>query len=385
VSRFSFRRPSPALLVAFVALFVALGGGGALAASKLIVNTDNIANGAVTNHKLATGSIGLGKLNIHVRSALAKVGGRGIVGQQGPVGAQGAQGPQGATGAIGATGATGAQGAKGDTGATGAQGPKGDTGAAGAAGQQGPAGKSVADETTGVVYSNLPSSLIDNPVSEGFAADSVAEFGGEYHLATGARTNPLVQVEMSSWACETGEWNTNCATNNPGSTFSTPITLNIYSVDNGKPGNLLATDTQTFNIPFRPTPSGTAVCGNDTQYQARDGKCQNGFPNLISFDMGGFHVALPDDVIVSVAFNTQAAGGDPTGVDGPYDSLNVGLVDDGTPTTGSDPAAGTVFTNVKSGGAGRTDGNYNVFSADTADFSDSDGGYQPLISISTTG
>jgi hypothetical protein len=140
VSRFSFRRPSPALLVAFVALFVALGGGGALAASQLIVNTDNIANGAVTNHKLATGSIGLGKLNSHVRSALAKVGGRGIVGQQGPQGAQGAQGPQGAIGTIGATGATGAQGAKGDTGAAGAQGAKGDAGATGNTGAQGPKG-----------------------------------------------------------------------------------------------------------------------------------------------------------------------------------------------------------------------------------------------------
>jgi hypothetical protein len=153
VSRFSFRRPSPALLVAFVALFVALGGGGALAASKLIIHTDNIANGAVTNHKLAAGSVGLHKLNTHVRSALSKITGRGIVGQQGAQGAQGAQGPQGPQGATGATGATGAQGAKGDAGATGAQGPKGDTGATGDTGdtgaqgqqgqqgQQGPAGQ----------------------------------------------------------------------------------------------------------------------------------------------------------------------------------------------------------------------------------------------------
>jgi hypothetical protein len=155
VSRFSFRRPSPALLVAFVALFVALGGGGALAASKLIIHTDNIANGAVTNHKLAAGSIGLGKLNTHVRSALSKVGGRGIVGQQGPQGAQGAQGPQGPQGATGAIGATGAQGAKGDNGATGTQGPKGDTGAAGntgaagATGAQGPKGDTGATGNTG--------------------------------------------------------------------------------------------------------------------------------------------------------------------------------------------------------------------------------------------
>jgi hypothetical protein len=128
MSRFSFRRPSPALLVAFVALFVALGGGGALAASKLIVHTDNIANGAVTNHKLASGSIGLKKLNVHVRSALSKITGRGIVGQQGPQGAQGAQGPQGATGATGTTGATGAQGATGARGTDGTNGTNGTDG-----------------------------------------------------------------------------------------------------------------------------------------------------------------------------------------------------------------------------------------------------------------
>jgi hypothetical protein len=130
----SFRRPTPALLVAFVALFVALGGGGALAATKLIVHTHNIANGAVTNRKLGNGSVGLKKLNIHVRSALAKTGGRGVVGQPGPTGPQGAEGPQGATGP------QGPQGPKGDTGAQGAKGDTGPSGPQGGRGVQGPAG-----------------------------------------------------------------------------------------------------------------------------------------------------------------------------------------------------------------------------------------------------
>jgi hypothetical protein len=141
VSRLSFRRPSPALLVAFVALFVALGGGGALAASKLIVHSDNIANGAVTNHKLADGSVGIHKLKSPLKAALAKVAsGRGIVGTQGPQGPQGATGATGATGSTGATGATGTQGPKGDTGTTGAKGDTGATGPAGVAGPQGAAG-----------------------------------------------------------------------------------------------------------------------------------------------------------------------------------------------------------------------------------------------------
>ena len=66
---------------------------------------------------------------------------------------------------------------------------------------------------------------------------------------------------MSSWACQAGGWNGSpspCATT-PGATFSVPITLNIFGVgpatSNGPStvGSLLATDTQTFNIPYRPS------------------------------------------------------------------------------------------------------------------------------------
>jgi hypothetical protein len=140
VSRLKVRRPSPALLVAIIAVFVALGGGGALAASKLIVHTDDIANGAVTGRKLAAGAVGLKKLNTPLRAAIAKAGARGVVGQQGPTGPQGTQGPQGPPGPQGSTGATGATGAKGDAGPQGAQGQQGQAGAQGQQGQPGAQG-----------------------------------------------------------------------------------------------------------------------------------------------------------------------------------------------------------------------------------------------------
>jgi hypothetical protein len=148
VSRLKFRRPTPALLVATVALFVALGGGGALAATKLMIHTGNIANGAVTNHKLANGAVGLQKLNTHVRSALSKIGGRGIVGTQGP---QGAQGPQGQAGPAGPAGATGAQGPQGQTGPQGQPGPQGQAGTNGTDGQDGQDGLNPA-----VAVDNIP-------------------------------------------------------------------------------------------------------------------------------------------------------------------------------------------------------------------------------------
>jgi Collagen triple helix repeat (20 copies) len=385
VSRFSFRRPSPALLVAFVALFVALGGGGALAASKLIVHTDNIANGAVTNHKLAAGSVGLHKLNVHVRSALSKITGRGIIGQQGAQGAQGAQGPQGATGATGAIGATGA---------TGPQGAKGDAGAAGQAGQQGPAGKSVADETTNVAFSNLPSDLVTNPVSDGFGALGQSEFGGEFTLANGtARTNPLVTVEMSSWACESGVWNNNCTTADPGSTYGAPLTLNVYNVGaNDSVGSLLATDTQTFEIPFRPTsdPSCASKGSDADAFTASNGNCQHGLPDTVTFDLGGYHVHLPNTVIITVAYNTDVAGPDPSGSSAsPLNALNVGLTP-ADPSVGSDEQNTVFETVISSQWLGRSSGPYNVLAPDvsvpsTGDFADGSSFDQPIIQVSTTG
>jgi hypothetical protein len=57
-------RPTPALVVAFIALFAAMGGIG-YAAAKLkpnSVKTKNIRNAAVTSDKLADGSVTTGKL-----------------------------------------------------------------------------------------------------------------------------------------------------------------------------------------------------------------------------------------------------------------------------------------------------------------------------------
>ncbi len=108
MSRFKFHRPSPALAVSLVALFVALGGS-AVAATTLLIHTKNIANGAVTNHKLANGAVGLAKLNTQVRSALTSAGtGRGIVGSTGGNGAAGSNGSKGSNGSNGRDGRDGA-------------------------------------------------------------------------------------------------------------------------------------------------------------------------------------------------------------------------------------------------------------------------------------
>lgn len=89
--RLLVRRPSPAMVVALIALFVALGGGAyaALKLPKNSVGATQLKKGAVTPAKLSSSS----------KSALA-----------GPVGPKGDPGPQGAKGDTGPRGDRGPQG-----------------------------------------------------------------------------------------------------------------------------------------------------------------------------------------------------------------------------------------------------------------------------------
>jgi hypothetical protein len=121
------QRPSPSLVVAFMALLVALGGTG-YAAQQLnsnsvgskhlknnAVTTKKIKNGAVNSNKVKNGSLSsadfqAGQLPAGDRGPLGPPGAPGLPGVPGPQGAQGAQGPRGDPGAIGATGPEGPPG-----------------------------------------------------------------------------------------------------------------------------------------------------------------------------------------------------------------------------------------------------------------------------------
>ena len=95
-----YRRLSPALVVSLVALFVALGGTGYSAVSKLLPKN------SVGTKQVINGSLGTVDLSKKARAAL-----KGNRGPAGAAGAAGAAGPTGATGAAGPAGATGPAGA----------------------------------------------------------------------------------------------------------------------------------------------------------------------------------------------------------------------------------------------------------------------------------
>jgi hypothetical protein len=102
------RRPSPAMIVACIALLVALGGTSVAAVSQLArnsVGTPQLRTGAVTNPKLRNNAVNSSKVAPRslLRSDFAP--GQlpaGPVGPQGPAGPAGTAGPAGAAGVIGA-------------------------------------------------------------------------------------------------------------------------------------------------------------------------------------------------------------------------------------------------------------------------------------------
>ena len=145
-----------------------------------------------------------------------------------------------------------------------------------------------------------------------------------------------------------------------GPSWNYPLTLNLYNVDNSganppQPGTLIATRTQTFALPWKPTPDPS--CSPSTWWRASDGNCYSGLGFLATFDFTG--TTVPNQIIYGLAFNTSAFGANPVGVPGPYDSLNAELAVV-PPTTGSNPLPDTAFLNspdapyYNDGGSGGT-------------------------------
>jgi hypothetical protein len=94
MARPKFRRPSPALVVALLALFVALGGTGyaALALPKNSVGTKQLKKGAVKNSDIAGNAVTGSKVKSRSLSASDFKVGSAPPGPRGPQGAQGAPG-----------------------------------------------------------------------------------------------------------------------------------------------------------------------------------------------------------------------------------------------------------------------------------------------------
>jgi hypothetical protein len=100
----------------------------------------------------------------------------------------------------------------------------------------------------------------------------------------------------------------------------------------------------------------------------------------ITFDFTGLGVALPNEIIYGLAYNTETHGYDPMGVSGPFNSLNFGL-NTVAPSIGVDVNSDAVFWNTSyapfytDGGAAGV----NTFRLDTGWT-----GYVPAVEFNAT-
>jgi hypothetical protein len=208
----------------------------------------------------------------------------------------------------------------------------------------GPAVVMAAPPPPSIVYDATPSVLPGNMASLGFQATQTSEFGDYVHLAGTNRAVRTVTVTMSDWALY-ADYSSDGRYSGNSATWSHPITLNIYNVVPGTPNTLgarIATTTQDVTIPWRPVADPT--CTTSTAWRAPSGTCYNGMAFNITFDLSSLNVLLPNDIVVGVAYNTQSYGLSPMGVNGPYNSLNVGVV--GLATVGTDEHIDKVFYNT---------------------------------------
>lgn len=205
-----------------------------------------------------------------------------------------------------------------------------------------------------VIYDSTVNPQPGNLPSVGAQAYAFNELGDGITFTGTARNAKTVTVTMSSWGCQTGHWYSGDCVTAPGATFSIPITLNIYAAGSPAPGSLIATRTQTFAIPYRPSADNTNCTGTNAGkwYQASSGTCFNGLANNITFDLSSLNIVLPNSVVYGIVYDTTSFGPNPIGTSAacfsssagcPYDSLNIALAP--VVTVGTKPFFDTLYWN----------------------------------------
>jgi hypothetical protein len=240
------------------------------------------------------------------------------------------------------------------------------------------------------VYDSIGPSVPGNVVSLGYQATQTSEFGDRVGLAGTARLLTSVTVEMSSWACQTGAWNTGDCATSPSATFSHPLTITLHNVDTstGALGSVIATKTDTFAIPYRP--SADPTCADPKQWKDSGGICNSGIAAPVTFYFDA-SITLPEQLVWGLSFNTTSYGPAPIGASAcsataqgcAYDALNVGLSEAASPTAGTDVDPNGAYWNTTTasyycdGGAGGT----GTFRNDTNGTDDCWAGYRPMARI----
>ena len=113
--------------------------------------------------------------------------------------------------------------------------------------------------TSGAVYNSTPVEGTVSVPSLGPEAYSFNQIGNEVILRPHTAAIRHVRVTMVSWSCQSGTGSRGCTTT-PGTTFKTPVTLNLYrsstinsATGEVNPGSKIMSVTKTFAIHYRPS------------------------------------------------------------------------------------------------------------------------------------
>lgn len=214
-----------------------------------------------------------------------------------------------------------------------------------------------------VIYDRVPAPLAPNYASIGFQATSTKEFGDYITFAAGSRTLQSATVTMSNFALYS-TYSGDALYSGNSSFFTVPLTMNLYSVGAGNAvGSIIATRTINANIAWRPEASPN--CG--TAWLAQNGSCYNGFAQNVTFDFSG--TVVPDNIIFGITYNTESYGIAPTGMSGPYNSLNVAVTELAATVGGDGGPAGANYRNTTASFLGNNEFAPNTYS----------GSYSPMV------
>jgi hypothetical protein len=194
------------------------------------------------------------------------------------------------------------------------------------------------------IYNSIPTPFPPAMTSQSFQAGRISEFGNRVNFDFGGNNRNLISVRVAMATLGYfSKYYDPATTQNTGG-WTHDITLTLYDVDNSglnpEPGTPIGSVKQSFFIPWRPEPS--PACGvGSTMWLAPDG-CHNSLAFNITFDFPLTN--LPDQLIFGIAYNTESAGLNPIGVNGPWNDLNVGL--NAAPfTVGQNLSAPTAYLN----------------------------------------
>lgn len=196
-----------------------------------------------------------------------------------------------------------------------------------------------------VVFNQIPATLDLSYTSYSFTANRSRALGNYVQLAGTERYLNAVTVTMVTWAKQSDFISSTYADYTNAAGWSHYVEVVLYAVDNSGASptlNYLASSGGNVLIPWRPTvvPPGYPETGTSPYpYE--------GFAFNLGFQFDG-SVQLPNQLVVSVNYDTQNFGYDPMGVPGPFNQLNVAADTYVTPTVGTDLGS-SVYVSQKNG------------------------------------